>query len=285
MAPALVGIGIYYVDSIVAPNLLSRFGEGSVSYFNFAFRLCDLPQGIFVMALSSAALPSLSLLAAKRDYAEVGKTFAHGMRLALFVAIPATLLFVVLSEPLVVAVFQRGKFQSHDAIETARALAAQSAGIWMVACVRQLLIVLYALEANRFTVFVSAIDFGAFLALGLALRGPLGHVGVSVALTGSNAVQMILLWVGLGRRLPDLHAGDIAASAARTLAASAVAAVGGWAATRALGPLLSGGFWARLVPGLAGSAVFVALFFAGSVLLKSTELAALGDALRRRRTR
>jgi len=64
MAPMTFGIGVYYVDLVLSRRFLSELGVGPQSWFTWAMRLCDFPQGIFVMAISTAALPSLSALAA-----------------------------------------------------------------------------------------------------------------------------------------------------------------------------------------------------------------------------
>jgi putative peptidoglycan lipid II flippase len=107
ISPLTLGIGIYYVDLVLARRFLSELGVGAQSYFSWAMRLCDFPQGIFAMALATAALPSLSALAAKEDRGELAKTWAHGMGLALFVALPASALLVAVGEPIVVTLFQR----------------------------------------------------------------------------------------------------------------------------------------------------------------------------------
>jgi len=65
---------------------------------SWAMRLCDFPQGIFVMALQAAALPSLARLATQGNQVELGRTFAFGMRLALFVAIPAVIAYNYFAE-------------------------------------------------------------------------------------------------------------------------------------------------------------------------------------------
>ncbi|HEV8549136.1 MAG TPA: murein biosynthesis integral membrane protein MurJ, partial [Polyangiaceae bacterium] len=161
MTPLLFGMGVYYVDVVIARRLLSELGLGAQSYFGWAMRLCDFPQGIFVMALQAASLPSFSRLAARGDREELGRTFAFGMRLALFAAIPATALFVGLAEPLVVLLFQRGEFDSVSARETANALVAQGAGVWLVSAVRQLLSLYYALGDTRTPVLVAATDLVA----------------------------------------------------------------------------------------------------------------------------
>jgi len=150
IAPLTLGVGVYYVDLVLSRRLLSGLGAGAQSYFSWAMRLCDFPQGIFVMALSTAALPALSTLAAKGAHDEFAKTWAHGMNLAMFVAIPASVGLLALSEPIVVTVFQRGAFDATAAHETARALFWQGGAIWTVAAVRQTVPALYALGDSAF---------------------------------------------------------------------------------------------------------------------------------------
>ncbi|MBX3264614.1 MAG: murein biosynthesis integral membrane protein MurJ, partial [Labilithrix sp.] len=223
IVPMTFGLGVYYVDLVLSRRFLSELGEGAQSWFSWASRLCDLPQGIFVMALSSATLPSLATFAAKGETDELVATWAHGMRLAMFVAIPCSVALVVLGEPLVVLLFERGHFDAESSRQTARALAWQGGAIFTVAATRQLVPAFHALGDTRTPVVVSAIDLVAFVLLALALRGPLGHVGISVAVAGSSAVQMLLLLYGLRRRVGSLRGGEIASSAARVVAASAIA--------------------------------------------------------------
>ena len=285
IAPLTFGIGIYYVDLVLSRRFLSELGPGAQSYFSWAMRLCDFPQGIFVMALSTAALPSLSTLAAKGAEDELGRTWAHGMGLAMFVAIPASVAFAVLGEPIVVALFQRGAFDAMAAHETARALLWQGGSIWTVAAVRQTVPAFYALGDTRTPVVVSAIDLCAFVGLALGLRGSMGHVGISIAVAGSSAVQMALLLVGLRRRIGMIACGSLARSAARSLAASLVAGLAGWGAAAGLAPGASAGAAARAWPGLAASCAFGLAFLIVARGLRSPELAEVTDAVRRRLAR
>jgi putative peptidoglycan lipid II flippase len=282
IAPLTLGIGVYYVDLVLSRRLLSGLGVGAQSYFSWAMRLCDFPQGIFSLALSTAALPSLSALAARGDRSEFAKTWAQGMSLSLFVAIPASALFVAIGEPIVVTLFQRGEFDARAAHETARALLWQGAAVWTVAGVRQTVPALYALGDTRTPVAVSAIDLGAFIALALVLIGPLGHVGISIAVAGSSAVQMVLLLAGLKWRLGTICARPLIRSTARTTVISAVAGVAGWAAARLVTPDASRSLGARHAPGIAGTLVFGAIFLVGAWGARSPELNEILSALRRR---
>lgn len=279
--PMTLGLGIYYVDLTLSRRFLSELGEGAQSYFFWASRLCDFPQGIFVMALSTAALPSLATFAAKGDMEELAKTWSHGMRLSLFVAVPCSAALIALSEPVVVLLFQRGEFDALAAQQTARALAWQGGAIFTVSAVRQLVPAFHSLGDTRTPVIVSGLDLVAFVVLALTLRGPYGHVGVSMAVAGSSAVQMVLLFVGLKLRLGTIRSRELVSSSARIGVASVVAAVAGWGAAR----LLSGfgpGQIARALPGLGGGLVFVALYLTVVWGLGSRELAELSGPVRRR---
>jgi putative peptidoglycan lipid II flippase len=284
IVPMTFGLGIYYVDLTLSRRFLSELGEGAQSYFYWASRLCDFPQGIFVMALSTAALPSLATFAAKGDTEELAKTWAHGMRLSLFVAVPCSAALIALSEPIVVLLFQRGQFDAFAAHQTARALAWQGGAIFTVAAVRQLVPAFHSLGDTRTPVIVSGLDLVAFVGLALWLRGPFGHVGVSMAVAGSSAVQMVLLFVGLKMRLGTIRSSELLSSTARIAAASVVAAVAGWGAARILSGLGEGPV-VRALPGLAGVLVFGTLYFAVAWGLGSREVAELAGPVRRRLAR
>jgi putative peptidoglycan lipid II flippase len=282
MLPVMFGMGVYYIDVVLARRFLSELGLGAQSYYGWALRLCDFPQGIFIMALQTAALPSMAKLVARGEMEEVSRTFAFGMRLTLFVSIAATALVVGLAEPLVVLLFQRGEFDAEAARETARALVAQGAGIWLVASVRQLTSTYYALGDTRTPVLVAAVDLVAFIALALGLRGGFGHVGIGMAVTGASLVQAVLLWARLGRKLPSLRSRlrEIGLSAAKTLLAAGAAVV----VARLLAGAVTGGqgAWDRALPGALGSLGFVLTFLLLAWGLRSDEFLLVWTPLRRR---
>ena len=77
----------------------------------------------------------------------------------------------------------------------------QGGAMWTVAAVRQTVPAFYALGDTRTPVLVSALDLRRSSCSRVMLRGPMGHAGISVAVAGSSAVQMVLLLVGLRRRM------------------------------------------------------------------------------------
>lgn len=275
MGPMMFGTGIYYVDLVLSRRFLSALEVGSQSWFYWASRLCDFPQGIFVMAISTAALPSLSTLAARNELDEVAKTWAHGMRLALFVAIPCSVALAVLGDPFVATLFQHGAFDAISTHQTARSLVWQGGAIWTVAAVRQLVPLYYALGDTRTPVIVSALDLLAFIGLALGLRGSMGHAGISAAVAGSSFVQMLLLALLLRGKLPLGVLGEIGSSAGRTLAASIAGAAAAWGVLQTV----TGPTW---VPGIVAGLVFSIVFAIAAWVFRSPELVGIGAALRRR---
>ena len=274
--PMTFGLGVYYVDLVLSRSFLSELGEGAQSWFFWASRICDLPQGIFVMAISSATLPSLATFAAKGEMDEMKKTWAHGMRLAMFVAIPCSVALAVLGGPLVTLMFQRGHFDALAAHQTARALAWQGGAIFTVAATRQLVPAFHSVGDTRTPVIVSALDLLAFIGLAVVLKGPFGHVGISMAVAGSSAVQMLLLVIGLRLRLGRLHGGEILGSGARVAIASGVAGAAAWAVARLLGELPHG------IPGIVSGLVFAVAYAVAAWGLGAKELAEVGAPLKRR---
>lgn len=286
LAPTLLGMGVYFVDVMVGRRMLSELDEGSVTYFSYAMRLCDFSQGIFVMALSSATLPSLASFVGRGELDEVAKTLAFSLRLALFVGMAAAVGSVTLAEPIVSMVFERGHFTVADTHETSRAFAAQGLGIFLVAGVRQLVIVFFALGKTAIPVYVAIVDLVVFFLLGMGLREELGHVGVSLAVTGARITQFTLLWFALGRSLPNMHGGEVFLSFLKSALAALAAGGVAWGFLAVLPEaVLRSSLLRHSATGVAGT-IFLAMFFVVARVLRSEELkSTLGPLVRRLRAR
>jgi putative peptidoglycan lipid II flippase len=135
---------------------------------------------------------------------------------------------------------------------------------------------------TRTPVIVAATDLLVFISLALSLRGPLGHVGISIAVTGASAAQMSLLWLLLRRRLADVRFGEVVASGARTLLATLPAAACGVLTARSVGHMLAGGALERLVPAIAGATVFGVTFLGLAWIVRCQELRTIAGVVTRR---
>lgn len=282
MLPLLAGLGVYQLNVLLSRLFASFLPTGSVSYLYYGQRLAEIPQGMFALAIASAALPSLSDAVAKGDETEAKRLFRHALRLSLFVAVPATVALTVLAGPAATVFFGRGQYDAAAIHETTRSLVWQASGIWAVASVRTIVPMFYALNDTRTPVIASAFNLVVFVTLSLVLMGPMQHAGLAAATTAAAVTQLFaLLWL-LRRRTGDLGLAEVSASALRIAVASA--AMGGviWACA-SLGQWGNGGNDPRNLLVFGATALLGALtYLVVTAGLGSPELRDLKAALQRR---
>ena len=149
MLPTVFGAAVYQINIILGTVFASFLASGSISYLYYADRLVQFPLGVFGVAVSTAALPSLSALAAKNQMDDFTETLSAGLRLTLFISLPAAAGLIALAEPVVGLLFGRGAF-GHGAISaTAWALVGYGVGLPAFAVVRPLVSAYYALGDTR----------------------------------------------------------------------------------------------------------------------------------------
>ncbi|MBN2468372.1 MAG: polysaccharide biosynthesis C-terminal domain-containing protein, partial [Deltaproteobacteria bacterium] len=192
----------------------------SISYLFYASRLLEFPLGIFVFAIGTAVLPSLSSLAAEGKQSELKETFVFALRLAMFIVIPAMIGLVVLRIPIINLLFERGSFTPHDTIQTSAALFYYALGLWAIAGVRVTVPLFYSLHDAKTPVLVGIMTVVANILFSLLLMGPLQHGGLALATTLASAVNLFFLLLLLRRKIGPLGIKATLGSVARALLSS-----------------------------------------------------------------
>jgi putative peptidoglycan lipid II flippase len=201
MLPTVFGAAVYQINILIGTMLASLLAVGSISYLYYADRLVQLPLSVFAVALSMAAMPSLSLLASSRNLIGFQNTLNSTLGLTLFVCLPAAAGLAGMSVPIVDAVFGRGAFGPEAVQATAWALVGYSIGLPAFACVRPLVSAFYALEDTRSPVLVAVVCLLLNVGLSLLLMQYMAHVGLAVAAALSSWVNVLLLGLLLRRRI------------------------------------------------------------------------------------
>jgi putative peptidoglycan lipid II flippase len=284
MGPLVLGLGVYQLNMMLSRLFASFLPAGSQSYLNYGQRVIEVPQGMFALAVASAALPTLARLRSEQKHDELLALFRYSMRLTMFVAIPSSVLLCALAEPTSAVLFGRGIFTAHHVHETARSLAFQALGVWAVALVRTVVPMFAAHGDTRTPVKASAVNLLVFLSLSALLMGAFDHVAIAVGNSVAAAVQlMVLLWA-LRKHTGPLGLRALLVSALRITLASVGMGLALWAAARAID-------WEHARE-LVRASYFLALCAVGGViflvlarLFRSPELGELLDAVRRRRKR
>lgn len=228
MLPSLFGVGVYYLNIVVSAILASQLPQGSVSYLYYAQRLFEFPQGIFTVSVAQAVLPSMSKQAAAGDMDGMKDSLSFGMRLTLFITIPAMAGLMVCSTPIFSLIFMGGAFDYAQVVNSAQALLYYSLGLSFVAMTRVLAPAFYALKDTKTPVLTAFIAFVLNLCLSLMLMGPLKHGGLALASTLSACGNMLLLLWFLKRKTGSFGGRAILKTALKSCAGSLPMALAVW---------------------------------------------------------
>jgi putative peptidoglycan lipid II flippase len=204
MGPAVLGSAVYQLNVLMGTLLASLLPQGSVSYLYYADRVVEFPLGIFAVAFGTAALPSMSRHTADKDMAGLIETFSHSLRLVIFITLPAMTGLIMLRQPIVELLYERGAFSALSTQKTSLALLYYACGLWAFSSLRILVPAFSALQDTKTPVKVAALSLGANVALSLILMHPLKHGGLALANSLSAALQTGALLFILRRRLGRL---------------------------------------------------------------------------------
>ncbi|MBT7747159.1 MAG: murein biosynthesis integral membrane protein MurJ [Alphaproteobacteria bacterium] len=200
MAPAAVGAGIVQINLVIDIILASLLPEGSISYLFYADRLNQLPIGVVGVAVGTALLPMLSRRIAAGDDAGAAHALNRATEFSLLLALPAALALVVIAEPLISVLFERGAFDAQASRATSFALMAYAFGLPAYVLVKVLTPGFFARLDTRTPVRIALIALAVNLVLNIALMIPLQHAGLALATAISAWVNVWLLYSTLRRR-------------------------------------------------------------------------------------
>lgn len=285
MGPMVLGLGIYQLNIMLSRLFTSFLPPGSQLYLYLGARVIEIPQGMFALAIASAALPTLSRLHSEGKHEELMALFRDSLRLTLFIALPASALLSALAEPIAAVFFGRGEFEARHIVEASRSLAVQALGVWAVASVRVVVPMFAAHQDTRTPVVASGINLVVFLSVAGLLLTPLSHVAIALANSVAAAVQLGVLCLRLRRHTGPLRLGAVASSALRVGLASGITALTAYLLARQVAWTEPGREAFRLAALGVISAISLTVFVGAALALRAPELRELVRSVRRRRSR
>jgi putative peptidoglycan lipid II flippase len=283
MAPRVLGLSFSEINKFVILFLTDVMMLGTYPALNAAFRILIMPQGILGQALGIAAFPTLASLAARSAHREMRQILTDSLRLILFLGLPATVLLMMLAEPYITILFQRGLFDAEATTLVAAALRFYAIGLIALTAIEVVARAFYALSDTLTPVLAGGVQILAMWVLSLWFRDavfprlgwlPIGSLAAGFSV--SNLLEVgILLWL-LRRRLGGLDGRVMLSGAWRMGAAAALMAL-------AIGAVLLGlpgaAVWAQA---LLGSAAGGLVYLLASWLLRVEEWQRIVELLRRR---
>jgi putative peptidoglycan lipid II flippase len=281
LMPSVAGMSVTQVN-ITVSTILASFFAGAPTYLFYGMRLIQFPLGIFGVALGTAILPTLAAQAARGAMGELRVTLAFGLRMILFIILPAMTGLILLRIPIVHLFFEHGTFTAADTAATAAAVLGYAVGLWAFAGVRIIVAAFYSMQDTKTPAWSAMAAVSANLVLSLALMGWLRHVGLALATALATMLNGTILVAVLNRRLGGIDWRSVGRSVGRDLIALLPIVVAClWVAGAAV--WIHEDEWiAKTVMLLVGVGLSVTGYFGVHALMRSEELDVLWNIVIRK---
>lgn len=290
MGPSVIAAATTQVNVLINSIFASELGDGPTFWLSIAFRLMQLPLGIFGVALGTVALPLLARMAVAGNIPAFRSELSRGMRLAFLMTIPSTIGLIMLAEPIMSVLYQHRKFVAFEAAQAAGALRFYALGLSGYAALKILVNAFYALDRRKTPMLVSlsAVALNLLLNWIFTVKLQWGFRGLAFSTACIATSNFLLLYLLMWRQLKFLESGAMALLLAKLAVAGAALAGVCWLGSHyLLADWATQPFVPKLIY-LLGTIVVAGLTFLGvAAALRIPELsdiiAAFQRRLRRRR--
>jgi putative peptidoglycan lipid II flippase len=286
MGPAVIAASAVQVNVMVNGRFASELpGDGPVSWLGYAFRLMQLPLGMFGVAIGTLTLPLISRSAAAGNMEEFRATLSRGMRLAFLLTIPSSVGLILLARPIISLLYEHGRFSAESTVQTAAALQLYALGLAAYSGIKVLAPAFYALDQRNTPMLVSFAAIALNLGLNWLFTFQLGmqHRGLALS-TGCVAMANFLaLYVLMRRHTRLLETRLMIRTLAKLALAAMPLAVVCWGAeTTLLAQWAQLPFSLKLTYLLGTITVGAASFFGAAMALSIDGLEEVSDLFRRK---
>lgn len=193
ITPVVIGVGASQINSVVDKSLASLLGTSVVASFNYASRLYEFVQALFISSILAVIYPKLSKLAVSDKIDDFLNSMGMTMNLITVALVPIIVGCMALSKPIVEVLFQRNAFTHEDTIMTANILVIYVIGILAFALRDVLSRGFYSLEDSKTPMINSIIAIVCNIILNLILIKPLGYRGLAISTATSAYIGLFLL--------------------------------------------------------------------------------------------
>ena len=282
MLPVTISLGLINFNMLINSLFGSLVSDQSPAAIDKAFRIYQLPQGIFSVAIATVLFPTLARFASRGEMENLRATMANGMRQILFVLIPAAAAVLVLSTPMIRLVYQRGEFTPEQTALVATALfwfafSLPTNGLYLLQTRT-----FFSLQRPWMATGLAAFDLIVSALGALLLYKPFGTGGI-VAGTGIGTIAAVIAQAFVLRHeFGGLELRRLIATTIKiTIAAGALAAVsfGVW---DVLDDALGRGLFGQIVSLGVGLGLGGLTYLVAAKLMKIAELEQIMRLLRRR---
>jgi len=282
MGPRLFGVAIVQLNFWVNTWLASQMAEGSLSAVQYGFSFMLMAQAAIAQSVATAAMPTLSTQYALGRYDDIRSTLAASLRGVILLSMPASIGLILLRQPILAMIYQRGAFDEQSTQMVAWALLWYAAGLVFHSIYEVLARSFYAMHDTKTPVLVGLGAMGLNVVLSFTLSalferiGWMPHGGLALANSLATGLEATILIILMRRRLNGIQGKEIASGFAQAGLGTLGMALGLW-------------FWLHIMAShsvtltaLAGVVIGGAIYGLTVWLLKVPEMQSLVHAIRRK---
>ena len=274
-APLLAGLSLsLFVGPLVDNAFASQAGVGGVSALAYARKIGETLTSILPYTLGLVLFPFSAELAADRDEKALADMLLSAIRALSLIFLPVMLGLIVLREPFIRLLLERGAFTGESTQLTAGPLLFYAMGLLSFALEIIVVRFFYARQNTLTPVLADVAAFALNVALILQLMPSLGLGGIALATTIAKTAKVLVLLALFSWRVPAFRLVRLAPFAGQMALCSlaAIASLAALPAALALGPQLGTGAAATLATLIAGGAVAGGAFLLAAYALKVEEV-------------
>lgn len=205
MGPAVLGLAAVQINIFINTRFAQSLGDGPQTYLNNAFRLFYLPVGLFGVALATVTTTRVSEEAARGDRKALLAKTTESLWGVWMLGSASTIGLVVLAEPVVTLLYQRGRFTYDNTLATAITTQAFILGVLPYSLMKNLAPAFYAIDRPRVPMVASMTAVIANLTFNALTYKRLGAPGLALGTTLSATINYLVLRVCYARLIGSLR--------------------------------------------------------------------------------
>jgi putative peptidoglycan lipid II flippase len=282
MGPRVLGAAVVQLNFWVNINLASRMVDGSVTGLRYGFSLMLMAQAVIAQSVAIAAMPTFSTQFALGKLDEMRHSLSSSLRGVIFLALPASIGLILLRQPIVAMLYQRGEFDARMTSLVAWALLWYAAGMVGHSILEVLTRAFYAQHDTKTPVIVGVIAMGLNVVFSFVFSilfekiGWMPHGGLALANTVATALEVTTLLILMHKRLNGINGSHILHGGLQTIGGTLAMS---FAVLLCLRFLSDRSAWLLTISGIAAGGLVYALTM---MFLRVPELTVLLSAVRRR---
>ncbi|MGA2840837.1 MAG: murein biosynthesis integral membrane protein MurJ [Steroidobacteraceae bacterium] len=285
MGPSVIAASTTQFNVLVNSMFASTLGDGAIFWLAIAFRLMQLPLGLFGVALGTVTLPLLSRLVVAGQMTGFRAELARAMRLMFLLTVPSSIGLMMLAEPIISVLYQHGKFNAYEAAQAGGALRFYAIGLAGYAALKVLVNAFYALDRRKTPMLVSFLAVALNLLFNWIFTFQLhwGHLGLAFSTGCVATCNFLVLYVLMYRQLSGLELPRMLIMLGKTtIAGAALAGVCAASTHWLLSDWATQAFLPKTGALLGTVTVAGLVFFGVGAALRIEEVNELSGAVRRR---